>query len=95
MKGNTLSSRLQPPVRRSASISTNHITRPATITVFGAPPNSQPASAALRTLRISTMAEPKVRTNNRMSYQGMRSSGERSEFGKIRKVNGSISAISR
>ena len=95
MNGSTLSSRLQPPVRRNASISTNHITRPATITVAGAPPNSHPASAALRTDRISTIAEMKVETKSRMSYQGTRSSGDFSEFGKIRKVNGSINAIKR
>jgi hypothetical protein len=95
VKGNTLSSRLQPPVRRRASIKTNHITRPAAITMVGAPPNSQPASAALRTLRISTMEAANVMMKSSTSYHGIRSSGDLSELGKIRNVNGSINAISR
>lgn len=95
MKGSTLSSRLQPPVRRSASISITHITRPAAITLFGAPPNSQPASAALRTFDINSSAAAKVTTKKTRSYQGMLSSGARSVPGKIRKVNGSINAIRR
>ena len=65
------------------------------MTGVGAPPNSQPASAALRTLRIRRMAQAKVATKSRMSYQGIRSSGALSVPGKIRNVNGSISAISR
>ena len=65
------------------------------MTEVGAPPNSQPASAALRTVRISTMEAPKVSAKNSRSYQGMRSRGAFSVPGKIRNVNGSISAISR
>ena len=65
------------------------------MTPVGAPPNSQPASAALRTLRIRTMEAANVRTKNNRSYQGMRSSGAVSVPGKIRNVNGSINAIKR
>ena len=82
-------------MRRSASISTNHITRPAAITFCGAPSDSQPDWAALRTLSISQIEAQKVATNSSKSYQGMRSSGAVSVPGKIRNVNGSIKAISR
>ena len=95
MNGSTLSNRLQPPVRRSASISTAHMTRPAAITFFGAPSNSQPSCAALRTFIISQIAAPSVSRNRATSYQGMRSMLALPDPGKIRKVNGSINAISR
>ena len=65
------------------------------MTFFGAPSNSQPNCAALRTLSISQIEAAKVATNSSRSYQGMRSSGAVSVPGKIRNVNGSISAISR
>ncbi len=48
MNGKMESTRLQPPVRRSASISSAHMKKPAHTTCAGAPPNSQPSSAALR-----------------------------------------------
>ncbi len=58
VNGNTLSSRLQPPVRRSASISTTHITRPAAITCVGAPSNSQPTSRRLADVASSARSPP-------------------------------------
>ncbi len=95
MKGSTLSSRLQPPVRRSASISIAHIARPAMMTFRGAPSDSQPYCAALRTFSISQIEAAKVAAARARSYQGMRFSEARSVPGKIRNVNGSISAIRR
>jgi hypothetical protein len=65
------------------------------MTFLGAPSDSQPDSAALRMLSISQIEAPNVSANRMMSYQGMRSSGAVSVPGKIRNVNGSISAISR
>jgi hypothetical protein len=95
VKGSTESIRLQPPVRRSASSSTNHITYPAQMMVRGGSPNSQPISAASRMLSMRWNEATAVPANSSTSYQGMRVADALGPPGKIRKVKGSMQKMSR